>query len=56
MQSYALTFIISGATDVRALLHVVDRIANGAEADNPADHKPPQTESVQSPPKPPPKP
>jgi hypothetical protein len=55
-QSYALTFIISGATDVRALLHVVDRIANGAEADNPADHKPPQTESVSPPPKPPPNP
>jgi hypothetical protein len=41
MQSYSLMFVLAGATDMRAIMHVVERITTGENADKSADAKPP---------------
>lgn len=45
MQSYSLTLIISGATDLSAIMRVVRRITNGGADKPPQTPKPSQTES-----------
>jgi hypothetical protein len=49
MQAYSVTFVISGATNLKQIMHVLQRITEGESADNPADKKPSQTTAMPPP-------
>jgi hypothetical protein len=49
MQSYSLMFVLAGATDMRAVMHAVERITTGEDADKTPSAKPPPAGSAAKP-------